>query len=133
MTRRIVHHAHAALVPGAPGAVLAQLAIERGGTRFPWRPIVSRRFLIGSGTNCHLQLGGDIPLLHSLLTRVADGWSIEAIAAEPPLMVNGVVCRHCRLHPEDRVEVGPFRFRLRTSDPATACEQSGQEARRDCR
>ena len=107
----IIHSAHVdGLRPARPPH--AWLQISRGGTRFPLRPVCTSRFLIGAGTNCHLQLGGDIPQLHSLLLREFDGWTIEAIAPEPVLQVNGSDTRRCRLEPDDVVTIGPFELRL---------------------
>lgn len=97
---------------------LAWLQVRRGGTRFPLRPIYSARFLIGSGTNCHLQLGGDIPLLHSLLRRDVSGWVVDAISPEPVLRINGVECRHGNLNPDDVIEIGLFEMQLVLPDPA---------------
>ena len=51
-------------------------------------------------------------MLHSLLTEDAQGWAIEAISPEPPLIVNGTGCRRQRLCDGDVLEVGPFRFRF---------------------
>lgn len=110
----IVHDSHdSSSRPDLPDVMCLQ--IERGSTRFPLRTLPSSRFLIGAGTNCHLQLGGDLPMLHSLLIREASGWRIEAIAPAPDLLVNGVKQRSYALATTDVVEIGPFRFRL--SDP----------------
>lgn len=110
----LMHIIHSAHVDGPRSARQphAWLQVSRGGTRFPLRPICTARFLIGAGTNCHLQLGGDIPLLHSLLLREFDGWTIEAIAPEPVLLVNGSDTRRCRLEPDDVVTIGPFELCL---------------------
>lgn len=87
------------------------LEIRKGKTNFPLRPISGERFLIGAGSHCHLQLGGDhVPMLHSLL--VIDGQTVhlEAVVAEPPLLVNGEARRTVELQDEDLVSIGDFEF-----------------------
>ena len=44
--------------------------------------------------------------------RDFDGWTIEAIAPEPGLEVNGRPTRRCRLQPDDVITIGPFDLRL---------------------
>lgn len=98
------------------------LEIRRGKTNFPLRPISGDRFLIGAGSHCHLQLGGDgVPMLHSLLVIEGQNAVLEAVVAEPPLLVNGEACRLVQLLDEDIVAIGDFEFvfhRLVSSEPA---------------
>ena len=98
------------------------LEIRRGKTNFPLRPISGDRFLIGAGSHCHLQLGGEgVPMLHSLLVIEGQKAYMEAVVAEPPLLVNGEVCREVQLSDEDIVAIGDFEFvfhRLVSSEPA---------------
>ncbi len=89
------------------------LEVRRGRTRFPQRPLALDRFLIGSGTNCHLQLGGDLPMLHTLLTRQQGRWRVEAIAPEPALLVNGTACRCQTLCANDVIQIAEFEFVFR--------------------
>ncbi len=87
------------------------LEIRRGKTNFPLRPISGDRFLIGAGSHCHLQLGGeDVPMLHSLLVIEGKTAHLEAVVSEPPLLVNGEAQRSVELHDEDSVEIGDFEF-----------------------
>ena len=86
------------------------LLVERGDTRFPERPIDAERFLIGAGGQCQLQLGGEIPLLHSIIVREDDGLWIDAVAASPRLIVNGQPRRDAPLHSGDVIEIGQFVF-----------------------
>ncbi len=99
------------------------LEIRRGKTNFPLRPISGERFLIGAGSHCHLQLGGDhVPMLHSLLVIEGQTVHLEAVIAEPPLLVNGEACRMVELRDEDLVSIGDFEFvfhRLVTSEPVS--------------
>jgi hypothetical protein len=88
------------------------LSIERGRTRFPQRPILADRFLIGAGSNCHLQLGGDIPFLHSIIIPEGDHLWIDAVVAEPPLLVNGQAVREAELRRGDVLEIGSFVFSI---------------------
>lgn len=91
------------------------LEVRRGRTRFPVRPLNFDRILIGSGTNCHLQLGGGLPMLHTLMTRENDCWRVDAIAPEPQLVVNDVPCRQQDLEIGDSIRIAEFEFILRRS------------------
>jgi hypothetical protein len=84
------------------------IEILGGRTRFPRRPIQGDRLLIGSGSNCHLQLGGGMPMTHSVVSLGPDGWSIDALVAEPKLVVGGEIVRHAGLHDGDLIQLGPF-------------------------
>jgi hypothetical protein len=95
------------------------LEVRRGRTRTPRRPIRSRRFLIGAGSNCQLQLGGDgIPLLHSILLVDEDGIHIDAVVPAPELVVNGVPQQSAPLRDGDSFRVGQFEFALRVEEAA---------------
>ncbi len=97
------------------------LEIRKGKTNFPLRPISGERFLIGAGSHCHLQLGGDhVPMLHSLLVIEGQTAHLEAVITEPPLLVNGQARRMVELQDEDIVTIGDFEFvfhRLASSEP----------------
>ncbi|HVJ87544.1 MAG TPA: FHA domain-containing protein [Caulifigura sp.] len=84
------------------------IEIRGGRTRFPKRPITGQRLLIGSGSGCHLQLGGGIPMAHSIIRRTHSGWSIEALVADPWLIVAGQHVRQAALNDGDVIEIGPF-------------------------
>jgi hypothetical protein len=87
------------------------LEIQRGRTLYPRRPVLTERFLIGAGSNCHLQLGGDgMPFLHSLLTVEGGGVFIEAFVPWPELCVNGETLRTAHLADGDEITIGPFQF-----------------------
>ncbi len=92
------------------------LEVRRGRTRFPHRPLALDRILIGAGTNCHLQLGSDLPMLHTLLTREQGRWRVEAIAPEPALLVNGTTCRCQTLCANDVIRIAEFEFVYRCED-----------------
>jgi hypothetical protein len=114
MSMRFIHHPHDADVR-REGSATAQdwLEIRSGHTHYPRRPLVAARFLIGSGSNCHLQLGGDwFPILHSVLVRTDSGWMISAVVPEPQLIVEGRICRDARLDYGDVIGIGPFEFIL---------------------
>jgi hypothetical protein len=85
------------------------LEICRGRTEHPLRPVSTPRFLIGSSSRCDLRVGGtQIPPLHTLIVDDgADVW-IEAMAAEPPLLVNGRAETSARLDDGDRIAIGPI-------------------------
>lgn len=82
------------------------LEITRGRTQHRVRPIRSDRFLIGSGEWCQLRLGGDTPALHSVLVNKNGMLTIEAIASEPALLVNGQCVESAELHDGDELSVG---------------------------
>lgn len=84
------------------------IEIRGGRTRYPRRPITGGRLLIGSGSNCHLQLGGGMPMAHSVVTRGLTGWTIEALVGEPALLVNGQPIRQAALSDGDTIQLGPF-------------------------
>lgn len=87
----------------------AWVEIHRGRTRFRQRPFVRDRFLIGTGSNCDLQLGGHgIPILHSLIVLEDGQPRIEAVVASPKLVVAGRPVRESRLAAGELVEIGPF-------------------------
>ena len=104
------------------------LEIRKGRTGFPLRPISGDRFLIGAGSHCHLQLGGDtMPMLHSLLVIDGKRAYLEAVVPEPALSVNGNVRRAVELVDEDHVTIGEFEFvfhRLVSSEPAAGAAEA---------
>jgi len=93
------------------------LIIERGISRHPARPISGERFLIGAGSNCHLQLGGDIPLLHSIILPEEDHLWIDAVSPFPQLIVNGQPLREGELRRGDLLEIGEFVFQVEYRQP----------------
>ena len=86
------------------------LRIERGRTRFPERLIDEERFLIGAGSNCHLQLGGEMPILHSIVVTTPEGLWIDSVVQTPQLLVNRLPVRECELVSGDVLEIGDFTF-----------------------
>lgn len=83
------------------------LEVTKGHTRFRTRPVTNPRFLIGAGETCDLRLGGEnMPALHSIITVAGREIALEAIAAEPALIVNGRRVEHVDLHDGDLIAVG---------------------------
>ena len=83
------------------------LEVTKGFTRFPRRPVTHPRFLIGAGSTCDLRLGGEgMPALHSLITISGREITLEAIAVEPALKVNGRRIQTTLLHDGDVIDVG---------------------------
>ena len=78
--------------------------------------------MLGSAVECDLRLGGaGMPAVHSQV-HVDEGkaW-IEAIAADPVLLVNGEPCDTVALSEGDTIVVGPFAFTWRAAgEPAAA-------------
>lgn len=97
--------------------------VRRGRTRAPRRAVRTERFLIGAGSNCQLQLGGDdIPILHSILLVNEEGAHIDAVVAWPQLIVNGAPCRTADLHDGDQFTIGKFEFAVHEQRPAGAAQ-----------
>ncbi|SFH94120.1 FHA domain-containing protein [Planctomicrobium piriforme] len=88
------------------------LVIERGRSRYPQRPIDGERFLIGAGSNCQLQLGGQMPMLHSIIIQEDDHLWIDAVVADPPLIVNGQRIRESELRRGDVIQIADFTFSI---------------------
>lgn len=109
--------------PRTPQSDPSRLWVEvrRGRTRAPKRAVRSERFLIGAGSNCQLQLGGDdIPILHSILLVNEDGAHIDAVVPWPQLIVNGSPCRMADLRDGDQFTIGKFEFAVHEQRPAGA-------------
>jgi hypothetical protein len=49
-----------------------------------------------------------MPMAHSVISLNAEGWSIEALASEPRLVVGGSIVRRAPLHDGDLIQLGPF-------------------------
>lgn len=99
------------------------LEVRRGRTRAPRRDINGRRFLIGAGSNCQLQLGGaDMPILHSILLIEEDGAHIDAVVPSPQLMVNGRPQRSVDLQDGDVFNIGKFEFQVHVPHPHAAIQ-----------
>lgn len=87
------------------------LEICRGRTRYPQRPVSGPRFFIGSGEACDLRLGGDVlPTIHSFIQTRGNGLWLEAVAAEPALLINGQRTRGEWLRDGDLLDIGPFQL-----------------------
>ena len=74
---------------------------------FRTRPVVNPRFLIGAAATCDLRLGGDdMPALHSIITVSEREIALEAIAAEPAMIVNGRRVEQVCVHDGDLIAIG---------------------------
>ena len=97
--------------PASTSAAPIWIEILRGRTQYPRRPLEAERFLIGAGSSCHLQLGGEgMPFLHSLIVRTADGVLVEAFVPWPELRVNGDAVKSAALQQGDVVSIGGVEF-----------------------
>ena len=95
------------------------LEVRRGKTNAPQRTVRSDRYLIGAGSNCQLQLGGeDIPILHSVLLVEEQGAHIDALVEQPVLLVNGAPRRTADLQDGDIFAIGKFEFAVHVPQPA---------------
>lgn len=87
------------------------LEIVRGATRFPNRPVYEGVFLIGSGSNCDLRLGGpDTPAVHSVVRAEPGNVHIESLSRKPVLRVNGHPCERIELRSGDRIQIGSIQM-----------------------
>ncbi|MCH8828536.1 MAG: hypothetical protein IID45_03060 [Planctomycetes bacterium] len=87
------------------------LEVQKGRTDYPRRPVVTKRFLIGSGVGCDLRLGGEgMPALHCQVHREKGRYRLEAIAASPALFVNGKLQTSTLLRERDSIKIGGFEF-----------------------
>ncbi len=92
-----------------------RLEVTRGRTRFPLRPVQGTEFLIGSATDCDLQISRTLPDFHALITPVDGCIRISALAAEPPLQINDVMVDatvSTRLNDGDRIAIGEIEMTI---------------------
>lgn len=93
-----------------PADAIACLKLADDGRRFPFRPLTSGLFLIGSGPSCDLRLGGGgIPSLHSRIEICGRSANISCIGDSPGLFINGQPAVSSRLAEGDLIEIGEFR------------------------
>ena len=95
------------------------LEIQRGRSQHPLRPIASFPFLIGTGEQCDLRLGGDeIPSLHSVITMESRRLYIECIVPMPPLQIAGHPVEAALLADGATIHIGDFEFRVQHPESA---------------
>lgn len=104
------------------------LEIRRGRTGYPARPVYTRDFLIGSGPDSDLRLGGeDIPLAHTLLSVNDHEILAQWLGESPSLLVNGKPVQESALRDGDRIEIGRFEFIVHRLLTELASEESARE------
>jgi hypothetical protein len=87
------------------------LRISRGQTRFPNRPVLVPRYLIGASSSCDLCLAGaDVPPLHSVIVRDGSRYRWEALMSRPAVRHNGRGCESFTLADGDQVSIGSVEF-----------------------
>ena len=84
------------------------LEVRDGQTVDRIRPLLADRVLIGSGSSCHIQIAShEVAMVHAVLVRETSaplgGWSIEALAEHPAVLVNGEVVRRRTLEHDDLI------------------------------
>lgn len=125
MPQNMPHSSSAAASVSASSTPSVWLEVARGRTRHPRRPVLQSRFLIGAGSNCPLQLGGEgIPFLHSMLLIEQGDVMIESFVASPPLLLNGYPVRTALLRDGDLLAIGEFEFSLHIDTVALDKERS---------
>lgn len=101
------------------------LEIKKGKTSFPVRPVSGGRLTIGAGSCCGLQLTGrEMPILHSVIHVEEEVARIEAMVAQPRLLLNGIPLRTSELSDGDLITIGPIEFEFCQSRPHTATNLS---------
>lgn len=103
------------------------LEIACGKTASPIRPIQCDRFLIGAGPQCDLRLGGDMPLVHSIVHLSSGTICIDPVADSPELLVNGRP-GPAELQSGDEIVIGQFRMILHGADLAVAVQPAAAPA-----
>lgn len=74
--------------------------------RAPIEPVCRGEFLIGSGPQCQLRLGGPgIPEVHTILTVEAQAITVKPLESQPPLIRNGSPCETGPLQDGDLLEL----------------------------
>lgn len=107
------------------------IEVIRGRTHTLCRRALTTEFRVGAAIDCHLRLGGTgIPAVHCVLTRTAGRAQLRAVAAHPPLIVNGRVEEQMVLHDGDLVEIGCFAFVIHI-DPGQPRTSSDDQPGRD--
>ncbi|QDV53402.1 hypothetical protein Enr17x_54770 [Gimesia fumaroli] len=97
------------------------LEITKGKTKFPVRPLQEDRLTIGAGSSCGLQLAGDeMPILHTVVHLKSGEVTIEAIAPQPKLLLNGIPVQSSVVSDGDVITIGAIEFVFRLSSPQTA-------------
>ena len=90
------------------------LEIVKGKTKFPVRPLQGDRLTIGAGTCCGLQISGQtMPILHTVIHIESEEVTIEAIAPQPRLLLNGIPHQRSVLADGDVITIGPIEFVFR--------------------
>ena len=93
------------------------LEIHRGRTGYRFRPVIGNRLVLGSAPECDLRLGGaGMPPVHSQVHVEGGRVWIEAISADPPILVNGEPCQMIPLVDGDVIALGPFAFTWRAAE-----------------
>ncbi len=89
------------------------LEVTNGQTEHRLRPVLHKRYLIGSGTNCHLQIGEEnFPPLHSIILNGPEGAEIELITSGSELIINGEKTESAILTQGDEVQIGQIKFNV---------------------
>jgi Inner membrane component of T3SS, cytoplasmic domain len=89
------------------------LEVTNGQTEHRLRPVLHKRYLIGSGKNCHLQIGEEnFPPLHSIILNGPEGAEIELIASSSELIINGEKTESVVLTQDDEVQIGQIKFNV---------------------
>lgn len=116
--------------PTSPRPLL-YVEICRGKTKHPKRPVRSRNFLIGSGSDCDLRLGGaEIPAAYAALIAHRGEVRVQWFSEGPELQLNGVGVHEAVLQNGDVIGFGRFAFRVSDLEcqPAEEAPKTPMEA-----
>ncbi len=97
-----------------PSDAVGYFCVASENVRHPIQVVTSGRFLVGSGSNCHLRLGErGIPDVLCVVTATERGAMLECSADEPAVLVNGMQAESAALCDGDLLEVGSYRLLFR--------------------
>ena len=108
------------------------MEIHRGRTGYRFRPVIGKRLVLGSAPECDLRLGGaGMPPVHSQVHVEGGRVWIEAISADPPILVNGEPCQMIPLVDGDVIALGPFAFTWRAAAAPVAAASPAENLSMD--
>jgi hypothetical protein len=112
----------ASSAPDGPAPTdLGELILQNGPHKGTARALIAPVMLIGRSGNCDLRLGGtDVQPIHCVLVADEVGWRVRNFAGPDAVKVNGVPITQAPLGDDDVLEIGRFRFLVRTNGPTPA-------------
>ena len=108
------------------GNLVLLLTINQGRSRFPDRPVLGERFLIGGSPSCDLCLSApEMPPLHSLIVNSGREYHWETMMSDPVVRHNDRVREFFALNEGDHVSIGEITFDVRLRPLSEIAERLG--------